>query len=66
MRPPEAEQELLDILRPGVSEGIHVWLADTGKGLGALSFNYGRRIVRRAAGTQKGGGSRWRRRGLCY
>ena len=55
MRPPEAEQELLDILRPEAARADTFGWRTPGKGLGALSFNYGRRIVRRAAGTQKGG-----------
>ena len=53
-RPPEAEQGLLHILRPESAWAYTFGRRTPGNGLGALSFNCGRRIVRRVAGTQKG------------
>ena len=53
-RPPEAEQGLLHILRPESAWAYTFGRRTPGNGRGALSFNCGRRIVRRVAGTQKG------------
>ncbi len=56
VRPPEAEQGLLHILRPESAWAYTFGRRTPDNGRGALSFNCGRRIVRRATGTQKGRG----------